>query len=157
MWHQHEKNNRKGADMGTSVLSPRRHLNGSVMTFVTLLLFATIATLVRNYEGVQRLVKLVPTDAFYGGVKHPLKVLTPKPSKENETSTSSDSLKKESAADTPLKITLLQPLVVDLTILKGSVAKGAGNTRTDSQIVCDARLVDGICRLIYHNTYRTWI
>ena len=96
------------------------------MTFVTLLLFATIATLVWNYEGVQRLVQLVPTDGFYS-------VLTPKLSKESEISTGSDSLKKEAAAAIPLEIQPLQPLVVDLTILKGAVAKGAGNSRTDLQ------------------------
>lgn len=125
MWHQHEKNSRKGANMGTSILSSRRHLNGGVTTFVTLLLFVTIATLVWNYEGVQRLVKLVPTEGFSSGAKHPANVLAPKLAKENETSTGSDSLKKEAAAAIPVEIQPLQPLVVDLTILKGAVAKGA--------------------------------
>jgi len=104
------------------------------MAFVTLLLFATIATLVWNYEGVQRLVKLVPTDGFSSGAKHPTNVITSPKTSSVQNVTSIAGSESEADATIPLEVQPLQPLVVDLTILKGAVAKGAGNCYTDLQI-----------------------
>jgi len=98
-----------------------------VVAFVTLLLFATIATLVWNYEGVQRLVKLVPTDGFSSGAKHPIDVITPPKISSVQNVTSITGSESETNAAIPLEVQPLQPLVVDLTILKGALAKGAGN------------------------------
>ncbi|XP_024381508.1 pectin acetylesterase 7 isoform X2 [Physcomitrium patens] len=131
MWHQQEKNSRKISNMGIPTLSSRRHSSGGLMTFVTLLLFATLATLVWNYEGVQRLVKLLPTDGFYSGAKHPTNVLTPISSAQSEViprqeiPAGSDASKNDSDATVPHETQSLQPLVVPLTILEGAVAEGA--------------------------------
>jgi len=115
--------------MGTPVSSFRRRFHGGlVMTFIALLLLATIVTLTWNYEGVQRLVNLVPTDGFSswpnrpnttpGGVHGTLN----KEAKKEDNQSKEESPKNKSAFQLD---TEPQPLVVNLTILEGATKRGA--------------------------------
>lgn len=133
MSHQLEKN-RKSANMGTPVSSSfrRRFHGGLVLTFITLLLLATIVTLTWNYEGVQRLVNLVPTDGFSSWPNRPntspgdVHGTLNKEAKKEDNQSKEESPKNKSAFQLD---TIPQPLVVNLTILEGATKRGAGNIR----------------------------
>ena len=137
MWHNDERNRRNSN--GEILLPSRRHISRGIVTFITLLLFATIGTLTWNYEGVQNLVRLSPAERFSNGGNKPTELVPWKAQHRKEYGKSKEekSIEKETpeedikGKDGVIQLDrILNPLVVDLTILKGVAAKGAGKPIT---------------------------